>query len=202
MTAPDPTELGESLIDPHNDQSQAAEAPEDGEATTNVIGDGTSLDPASSGRTPFWGKMRDGFGNASSRATSAGAAFASKAVSLGAQGVTKTAEVSKQTYLAAGSTIGAAVSYVDTELEERGAKQVVRSTAGAVIGKIDEVTGKRLVELLEIRLQKQDTYNDVLASRLADALGRIAVLEKQIEQLTHGVKLESAVSAEDQYEHR
>lgn len=137
-----------------------------------------------SSRNPFWGKTREALSNASTRASSAGAAFASKAASIGTLGVAKTAELGKQTYVAAGGAVEAAVNYVDGELEERGAKQAIKSTAGAVVGKLDEVTGKRLVELLEKKLQKQDAYNDILATRLAEALDRISALENRVTELS------------------
>ena len=121
-------------------------------------------------RSALWGRARDALGGASTRATSASSAIASKAVELG-----------KQSYAVTGATVGAAISYVHGELEERGAKQAIKSTAGAVVGKLDEVTGKRLVELLESRLQLQDEYNDILATRLAEALDRITVIERQLE---------------------
>ena len=145
----------------------------------SVPEDRTSLTQTPPTRSPFWGKAREVLSGASTRASSAGAAMASTAASIGAAGVTKTTELGKQTYSAA----GAAVTYIDSELEDRGAKQAIKSTAGAVVGKLDEVTGKRLLELLETRLQKQDTYNNVLATRLAEALDRITALEAQIIRL-------------------
>ncbi len=156
----------------------------------------TDGDEMSTGRKSFWGKTRDGLSNASTRVSTTGFSLASKAASLGNLGAAKTAELGKQTYAAAGSAVEAgkqayvgsglatAVNYVDGQLEELGAKQAISSTAGAVVGKLDEVTGKRLVELLEKKLQKQDAYNDVLATRLAEALDRISVLENRVHELT------------------
>ena len=46
--------------------------------------------------------------------------------------------------------------------------------------KLDQITGKRLLELLEEKLEIQDAYNDILATRLAEALERIAKLEARI----------------------
>ena len=51
-------------------------------------------------------------------------------------------------------------------------------------GKLDEVSGKRLVELLEQKLRVQDSYNDVLATRLADAIERISILEDRLNELS------------------
>ena len=49
-------------------------------------------------------------------------------------------------------------------------------------GKLDEVSGKRLVELLEKKLAIQDSYNDILATRLAEALDRIKALEDRVDR--------------------
>jgi hypothetical protein len=93
-------------------------------------------------------------------------------------------EISKQVY--AGSRIESAVNYLDSELEQRGVKQAIKETSVAVGGKLDEVTGKRLLELVEHRLQMQDLYNDVLATRLAEALDRISRLEAQLADFKTG----------------
>ena len=178
------------------------------QATGNPVGGEITL-----GRKPFWGKTREALSNASTRVSSTGAGLASKAASLGTLGVVKSAELGKQTYAVAGSaveaskqayagsTLESAVNYVDAQLEERGAKQAISSTAGAVVGKLDEVTGKRLVELLEKRLQKQDAYNDILATRLAEALQRISVLENRFHELTSRPEVDpmSATEVRDEY---
>jgi hypothetical protein len=139
---------------------------------------------------------------ASMQASSAGGTLAAKAAVLGTSGAAKTAEISKQTLgvasdvtLAAietskqaysGSKLESAVKYLDGELDQRGAKKAVKDTAEAVVGKLDQVTGKRLIELLEAKLKIQDTYNDVLATRLAEALERIARLEARVSELPNG----------------
>lgn len=118
---------------------------------------------------------------------------ASKVASLGAVGATKTAQVGKQAIggvgeasrsalesgmqALAGSRLASAIDYVDIELEHRGAKQAIKGASEVVVGKLDQVTGKMLVELLEQKLRRQDEYNDILATRLAEALERIAKLE-------------------------
>jgi len=45
------------------------------------------------------------------------------------------------------------------------------------------VTGKRLVEMLEEKLRLQDEYNDILATRLAEALERIQKLEARLNRV-------------------
>ncbi len=118
---------------------------------------------------------------------------AKKVAQLGSASAAKTAELGKQTISAAsdvtqrtlesgkqvytGSKLESAVKYLDGELEQRGAKKAISETKGAVFGKLDQVTGKRLIELLEEKLRIQDEYNDILATRLAEALERIARLE-------------------------
>ncbi len=139
---------------------------------------------------------------ASSQASSAGGAIASKAAALGAAGAATTAEVGKHAAVAAGdaargaveatmhaysgSTLESALNYLDGELDQRGAKRAIKDTAGAVVGKLDQVTGKRLIELLESKLRLQDSYNDILATRLAEAIERIAKLEAKYRELRHG----------------
>ena len=76
--------------------------------------------------------------------------------------------------------LDAVAKYVDVELDQRGVKQAVGKAAVAVSDKLDQVTGKQLVELLEAKLRRQDEYNDILATRLAEALNRIAALEARI----------------------
>jgi len=130
----------------------------------------------------IWGKAKKALNEASSHATSAGGALASKAAELGASAAAKTAdttrgaiETGQQAY--SGSKLESLVNYVDGELDQRGAKKAIKDSTGAVVGKLDQVTGKRLIELLEEKLRIQDEYNDILATRLAEALERIAKLE-------------------------
>ncbi|MDB5344739.1 MAG: hypothetical protein JWP89_3116 [Schlesneria sp.] len=131
-----------------------------------------SAEASKTDSTPFWGRAKRALGDASTRVSSTGIAVASKAASLGTSGVVKAAELGKQTYAAAANVA-----------ESTGAAGAIKSTAGAVAGKLDEVSGKRLVELLEQKLRVQDTYNDILATRLAEALGRISTLERRFDEL-------------------
>ena len=106
----------------------------------------------------FWDKAKKRLGEVPAHAS----ACATKAAKLGKQGleVTRDAlETGKQ-------------AYAGSKLESK-----VKDTAGAVVGKLDQVTGKRLIELVEQKLKIQDAYNDVLATRLAEALKRIEKLE-------------------------
>ena len=118
-------------------------------------------------------------GDASTQVSNAGIAVTYKAASYGSTGIAKATEVGRQTFNSANSAI-----------DSSGVKDAVKATASVVSGKLDEVSGKRLVELLEKKLQIQDSYNDILATRLAEALDRIAVLENRLNKLAS----ESAVT--------
>jgi hypothetical protein len=138
-----------------------------------------------SNKKSIWRKTKETLGEVSTHA--------SKVAALGTAGAAKTAEIGKQTLSVAseatrgaletgkqayaGSKLESAVNYIDGELDQRGAKKAIKDTTGAVVGKLDQVTGKRLVELLEAKLRVQDEYNDILATRLAEAIDRIAKLE-------------------------
>lgn len=114
-----------------------------------------------------------------------GGAFTEKVADLASSGaafVTDTAsaavEVSTDAY--AGSRLEAAVNYVGDGLEERGVFSAIAAATEAVGDKVGQVTGKRLVEMLEEKLRLQDQYNDLLATRLAEALERITKLEERL----------------------
>ena len=134
----------------------------------------------------IWARAKESLSEVSTQATFAGVTTASKAAQLGKQSrdaagdtARNIVDVSKQLY--SGSKLESAIQYVDAELDQRGAKQAIKSTTGAVVDKLDQVTGKRLLELLEEKLRIQDAYNDILATRLAEALERIAKLEARID---------------------
>ena len=55
-----------------------------------------------------------------------------------------------------------------------------KTAASAVGDGMDVVSGKKVLELVEQRLELQSQYNDVLATKLEEALQRIDVLEKEI----------------------
>jgi len=147
----------------------------------------------------LWSRTTQGLGTVASTVTAAGSTVASgvgvagssavsTAVAVGTAGANLASKATKSVVSAGGQVIaktgiGTAVEYLDHELEQRGVKQALGSAAGAVVDRLDQVTGKQLVELLEARLRMQDEYNDVLATRLAEALERIAALE---EKVSHG----------------
>lgn len=160
-----------------NDVTEEDQDPLDG-ASPNL--------PAQLESPSIWSKAKKTLIDVSAQASSTGGALAGKAVAVTTTGMTKTTEAtrgaittSKQVY--AGSKLESVVKTVDNELEQRGAKKALKDTTGAVVGKLDQVTGKKLVEMLEERLRVQDEYNDILATRLAEALERIAKLEARID---------------------
>jgi hypothetical protein len=151
-------------------------------------------------KKPLWGKAVRALREVSDKTSSAGVGIAGKVADLAASNAAKSAQVGKQTFASAtgstrdaleagkgvysGSKLESAVNYIDRELDQRGAKKALKETAEAVAGKVDQVTGKRLIELLEEKLRVQDAYNDILATRLAEALDRIAALEARFNEST------------------
>jgi hypothetical protein len=149
---------------------------EDGSIPPPLLPADPEATPLAVPKASIWAKARQTLAEASTQASSAGAAAVSKAASVATPVTARASEIGKQTIVAASAAIGR----IDSELEQRGAKQAAKDTAGAVLDKLDQVTGKRLLELLEERLAAQDVYNNVLATRLAEALERIAQLEARI----------------------
>ena len=60
------------------------------------------------------------------------------------------------------------------------ASETAKSAADSVGEGMDVVSGKKILDLVEQRLELQARYNDVLATKLQEALQRIDVLEKEI----------------------
>lgn len=171
------------------------------EDTTTAAADGDTPTPVSQAEvgttdSSIWRRTTQGMGKIATTVGAAGSTVASKAASVGSgaasvaaaagtAGVGMAASVAS-TAAAAGGTVvsktglGTAVGYLDSTLEQRGVKQAFGSAAGAVVDRLDQVTGKQLVELLEERLRMQDEYNDVLATKIAEALERIATLEEKL----------------------
>ena len=87
-------------------------------------------------------------------------------------------EAGKGVYTRSG--LDAAVDYIGDGLEQKGVFDAIESATDAVGDRLGQVTGRRLVEMLEEKLRLQDQYNDVLATRVAEALERIAQLEARL----------------------
>ena len=110
-------------------------------------------------------------------------AAASSGASLASDAASAVVEAGADAYT--GSRLESLVSYVGEGLDERGVFDAIETATDAVGNKIGQVTGKRLMEMLEEKLKLQDQYNDVLATKLAEALDRIAKLEAR---LTNGTR--------------
>ena len=96
-----------------------------------------------------------------SAAATVGGSAVSAATTVGTTSVTIAASAAKTAAAAGGHVVdktglGKAVDYLDGELDERGVKRAVGSAAGAVVNRLDQVTGRQLVELLESRLRLPD----------------------------------------------
>lgn len=154
------------------DRSDEIDRPE-----TSVV---QSPEKAAASATSIWDKARKTLSAVSTQTSSVSEALVSKATELSEVASAKATgaiDTGKQAY--AGSLLESAVNYLDGELDQRGVKKAIKDTGGAVVDRLDQVTGKQLVELLEAKLRVQDEYNDILATRLAEALERIAQLESR-----------------------
>jgi hypothetical protein len=176
-----------SGMQPHS--SESSEEISSGEVSPPDVPQMREPPPPDSSTKSIWGFAKETLNGAS--------AHVSKAAAIGSAGAAKTAEISKQGFQLAsdatrsalesskqayaGSTLESAINLIDDELDKRGAKKAISDTTGAVIDKLDQLTGKRLVELLEMKLRVQDEYNDILATRLAEALDRIGKLEARLQ---------------------
>ncbi len=128
--------------------------------------------------TSAWNATANKLIGAAAAISDAGNAVAAKAVEIGVDAAKEIADSS--TSVLSGARLSSAIEYLDNALEEHGIKDALSDTADAVSDKLDQVTGKQLVELLEAKLRRQDEYNDILATRLSEALRRIAALEKRL----------------------
>ncbi len=63
---------------------------------------------------------------------------------------------------------------------ESGAKGKVDAVQSQVSGKLDEISGQTMYQLVQDRLAEQDRFNDILATKLHEALERISDLEKRL----------------------
>ena len=65
----------------------------------------------------------------------------------------------------------------------------VKKIHGAVGENLDQLSGKKILEVVEQRLEVQTEYNDLLASKLEEALERIGELEKIVGKKNEHKKL-------------
>ena len=69
---------------------------------------------------------------------------------------------------------------VQRKYEESGAKGKVDVVQSQISGKLDEISGQAMYQLVQERLAEQDRFNDLVATKLHEALERIAELEKRL----------------------
>ncbi len=119
---------------------------------------------------------------ASSAADVAGQAFGAASETTMAA-ASAAAEAAGQTLGAASeTTMAAASAAADAAGQALGvASDTTMSAAGAVGEGFDVVSGKKLLQLIEERLERQMQYNDILATKLEEALRRIADLEEKVQ---------------------
>ncbi len=64
--------------------------------------------------------------------------------------------------------------------EESGAKGKVDAVQKQIAGKLDEISGQAMYQLVQERLAEQDQFNDLMATKLHEALERISELEMRL----------------------
>lgn len=67
--------------------------------------------------------------------------------------------------------------------EESRVKKVIDKVKDRTTENIDIISGTKILDEVRIRLDKQDQYNDLLATKLAEALEEISTLKKKIESI-------------------
>ena len=65
-------------------------------------------------------------------------------------------------------------------LDEKGVTEKVVKVSDVIGDNLDTVAGVKQLQLVEERLELQAQYNDILAEKLEEALGRIEALEQQL----------------------
>jgi hypothetical protein len=134
-----------------------------------------------------WESATESLSSAAAAISDTTSDIAGRAVEIGTAGVEMTTDTAKQIAQASvnafsGIGLTSAIEYLDDAIDQQAIKTAIADAAEAVGDKLDQVTGKQLVEMLEAKLRQQDEYNDILATRLAEALQRIAALEKRLGQ--------------------
>ena len=64
--------------------------------------------------------------------------------------------------------------------EESGAKGKVDVVRTQIFGKLDEISGQAMYQLVQEHLAEQERFNDLIATKLHEALERISELEKRL----------------------
>ncbi len=91
-------------------------------------------------------------------------------------------EVFKSATETVSSTLNNATNGTKKFLDEKGITETVSNVTGAVDDGLDALSGKKILDLVEEHLARQAKYNDILATKLEEALQRIEVLEARLER--------------------
>jgi len=134
-----------------------------------------------------WESATESLSSAAAAISDTTSEMAEKAAEIGAAGVEITTDTAKQIAQVSvnafsGIGLASAIEYLDDAIDQQAIKTAITDAAEAVGDKLDQVTGKQLLEMLEAKLRRQDEYNDILATRLAEAIQRITALEKRLGQ--------------------
>ncbi len=70
-------------------------------------------------------------------------------------------------------------------LDEYGVSRTIAEISATASDQLDAISGAKLLQLVEQRLELQARYNDILATKLDEALTRIELLEIEIAKLTN-----------------
>jgi hypothetical protein len=76
-----------------------------------------------------------------------------------------------------------AVGWTKEQLHRSGVAAATKTVTEKTSDVLDTVSGQKILELLEDRNVLQDKYNDILATKLEEALRRIEALEKLLPKL-------------------
>ena len=141
--------------------------------------------PPTSILASVWETTAQSLSDAAAAVSEAGAAVADKALEIGTAGVEMTTDTAKHVAEASvnafsGIGLASAIEYLDDAIDQQAIKSAIVDAAEGVGDRLDQVTGKQLLEMLEAKLRRQDEYNDILATRLAEALQRIAAIEQRL----------------------
>jgi hypothetical protein len=74
--------------------------------------------------------------------------------------------------------VGDSIEWTKEQLDRAGITAVTQAVAEKTTDTLDTVTGQKIFHLMEERNGLQDKYNDILATKLEEALDRITALEK------------------------
>jgi predicted Zn-ribbon and HTH transcriptional regulator len=92
------------------------------------------------------------------------------------------AKIASESYKQSGlkDTINSTASWTKEQLEKTGITETVVTVSDTVSEEFDKISGKKILDLVEERLALQERYNDILATKLEEALQRIAALEERV----------------------